>query len=56
LDGAQLQVLGQPPGPALGRLLMDLRDARLDGTLATRPAEENYARQWIAREAETHGT
>ena len=56
LNGAQLQVLGQPPGPALGRLLMDLRDARLDGTLATRPAEENYARQWIAREAETHGT
>lgn len=56
LDGAQLQTLGLPPGPALGRLLMDLRDARLDGMVATRQDEENYARQWIAREAETHGT
>jgi tRNA nucleotidyltransferase (CCA-adding enzyme) len=56
LDGTQLQTLGLPPGPALGRLLRDLRDARLEGTLATRSDEENYARQWIAREAETHGT
>jgi tRNA nucleotidyltransferase (CCA-adding enzyme) len=56
LAGAQLQALGLPPGPALGRLLRDLRDACLDGTLATRPDEEDYARQWIAHEAETHGT
>jgi tRNA nucleotidyltransferase (CCA-adding enzyme) len=56
LDGTQLQTLGLRPGPALGRLLRDLRDARLDGTLATQPDEEDYARQWIAREAETHGT
>jgi tRNA nucleotidyltransferase (CCA-adding enzyme) len=56
LDGRQLQALGLPPGPAMGRLLRDLTAARLDGKVVTRQDEEDYARQWIAREAETHAT
>ncbi len=56
LNGMQLQALGLPPGPAMGRLLRDLMAARLDGEVATRQDEENYARQWIAREVETYGT
>ena len=51
LDGTQLQQLGMLPGPALGRLLRELTAARLDGVVATRQAEEDYARQWMAREA-----
>jgi tRNA nucleotidyltransferase (CCA-adding enzyme) len=56
LNGTQLQALGLPPGPALGRLLRDLTAARLDGKVTTRQAEEDYARQWLAREAHKHET
>jgi len=56
LDGMQLQQLGVPPGPALGRLLRELTAARLDGIVTTRQSEEDYARRWLAREASTHGT
>ncbi|MBI5566928.1 MAG: CCA tRNA nucleotidyltransferase [Chloroflexi bacterium] len=51
LDGTQLQQLGVPSGPALGRLLRELTAARLDGVISTRQAEEDYARRWLAREA-----
>ncbi len=51
LDGKQLQQLGVPPGPALGRLLRELTAARLDGVVSTRQGEEDYARHWLAREA-----
>jgi tRNA nucleotidyltransferase (CCA-adding enzyme) len=50
LDGTQLQRLGVPPGPALGRLLRELTAARLDGIVTTRQAEEDYARRWLAHE------
>lgn len=47
LTGADLQALGVPPGPALGRLLATLRDARLDGLLPTRAAEEQFVHAWL---------
>jgi tRNA nucleotidyltransferase (CCA-adding enzyme) len=50
LDGRQLLVLGLPPGPAIGRVLLALREARLDGIITTLQQEEAYARQLIARE------
>ena len=56
LDGTQLQSLGVPAGPALGRLLRELTAARLDGIVTTQQAEEDYARRWLARGAQTHGT
>ena len=51
LDGTQLQQLGVPPGPLMGRLLRELTAARLDGVVSTRQDEEDYARRWLAREA-----
>lgn len=56
LDGTQLQQLGVPAGPALGRLLRELTAARLDGVVTTRQAEEDYARRWLARGVQAHGT
>ena len=43
LDGNDLQALGVPPGPDLGRLLTELRDHQLAEELHT-PAE---AREWV---------
>jgi acyl transferase domain-containing protein len=51
-----LQQLGVPAGPALGRLLRELTAARLDGVVTTRQSEEDYARRWLARGVQTHGT
>jgi hypothetical protein len=56
LDGADLQALGQKPGPALGRMLEQLRDGRLDGKLRSREDEERYARELIEQEVEQDGT
>ena len=47
LTGTDLQALGVPPGPAVGRLLAILRDARLDGVLSTRAAEEQFVHTWL---------
>ncbi len=52
LDGYDLQRLGVPPGPALGRLLRELRTARLDGLLATREEEE----AWVLAKHPVSGT
>ncbi len=52
LDGHQLQALGAPRGPALGRLLEQLHRAVLDGSITTPQQEEDYARQLIAREGQ----
>ena len=50
LNGHQLQALGAPHGPQLGRLLEQIHDAVLDGIITTPQQEEDYARQFIARE------
>jgi tRNA nucleotidyltransferase (CCA-adding enzyme) len=54
IDGRRLQVLGMPPGPALGRLLAALRDAALDGEVSSAAEAEALARRWLARELQTH--
>lgn len=45
LDGDELKSLGVPPGPAVGRMLRALLDARLDGQVSTREDE----REWLQR-------
>jgi len=52
LDGHQLQALGAPRGPSLGRLLEQIHNAVLDGVITTPQQEEDYARQIIAREGQ----
>lgn len=52
LDGHQLQALGAPRGPGLGRLLEQIHDAVLDDLITTSQQEEDYARQFIAREGQ----
>jgi tRNA nucleotidyltransferase (CCA-adding enzyme) len=49
LSGDDVVALGVPRGPAVARVLAEMRDARLDGTLATRAMEEAHVRQWIAK-------
>ncbi|GAB4449293.1 MAG: CCA tRNA nucleotidyltransferase [Chloroflexi bacterium OHK40] len=44
LDGNDLRRLGLAPGPALGRLLDELRAATLDGVVATREEAEMWIR------------
>lgn len=53
LTGHDLIALGQPPGPALGALLAELRDQQLQGELTTRAAARQWARQRIARNRPT---
>lgn len=49
LGGDDVVALGVPRGPAVARVLAEVRDARLDGTLANRAMEEEHVRQWLAR-------
>ncbi len=49
LSGDDVVALGVPRGPAVARVLAEVRDARLDGTLASRAMEEEHVRQWLAR-------
>ena len=48
LSGADLQALGVPAGPALGRILGALRDARLDKRVKTREDEAALVRRLVA--------
>ncbi len=50
VDGTRLQQLGLPPGPRLGQLLIELREAVLDGAIATPVEQEDFARRFIARQ------
>jgi len=49
LSGDDIVALGVPRGPAVARVLAEMRDARLDGRLASRAMEEAHVRQWMAR-------
>lgn len=49
LSGEDVIALGVPRGPAVGRVLDAVRDARLDGTVTDGAGEVEYVRQW-ARE------
>ena len=50
VDGVRLQQLGLPPGPRLGQLLIELREAVLDGAITTPAEQEDFARHFIARQ------
>jgi tRNA nucleotidyltransferase (CCA-adding enzyme) len=49
LSGDDVVALGVPRGPAVARVLGELRDARLDGTLTSRAREEEHVRRWILK-------
>jgi tRNA nucleotidyltransferase (CCA-adding enzyme) len=49
LSGDDVVALGVPRGPAVARVLAEVRDARLDGKLASRAMEEEHVRQWLAK-------
>ena len=49
LSGDDVVALGVPRGPAVARVLAEVRDARLDGTLTSRAMEEAHVREWIAK-------
>ena len=48
LNGRDLQALGVPVGPRVGRALEALKRARLDGELATKEEEAAFVRRWQA--------
>jgi tRNA nucleotidyltransferase (CCA-adding enzyme) len=48
LTGNDLLALGVPEGPQLGEILRRLRNARLDGEVTTRDAEQRLVRELIA--------
>ncbi len=47
LDGGDLLAMGVSPGPAVGRLLSQLRDAKLDGNAATEADERRLVRDLL---------
>ncbi|HET91671.1 MAG TPA: CBS domain-containing protein [Chloroflexi bacterium] len=55
LSGDELKALGLKPGPIFGRLLGELRDARLDGKVQTREDEEALLKKRLAAEEEDDG-
>lgn len=49
LGGEDVIALGVPRGPAVARVLSEVRDARLDGEVGDRAAEVEYVRRWVRR-------
>lgn len=49
LSGDDVVALGVPRGPAVARVLAELRDGRLDGRLTNRAMEVEHVRQWTTR-------
>ncbi len=50
VDGWDLQAeLGIRPGPQVGRLLEEIRESQVEGTVSTREQALQLARRWIAR-------
>jgi tRNA nucleotidyltransferase (CCA-adding enzyme) len=47
LTGHDLKAIGLEPGPLFGRLLGEIRDARLDGKVRTKEDEENLLQQLL---------
>ncbi len=50
VDGTRLQQLGLAPGPLIGQLLTELREAVLDGAITTPGEQEDFARRFIAHQ------
>ena len=55
LSGKDLLTLGMKPGPAMGRLLAEVREKQLQDELKTRPQARAWARQHLQREGATPG-
>ena len=47
LNGEDLQRMGVPPGPQLGKILEALHEARLNGEVRTREEEEKLVLTWL---------
>ncbi|MDA1216213.1 MAG: hypothetical protein O2812_05010 [Chloroflexi bacterium] len=47
LTGRDLERLGVPPGPLMGTLLDELRDARIDSRIRSKQAEIKYVKRWL---------
>ncbi len=57
LDGSDLLAMGVPQGPLVGRLLQELRDAKLDGRVSTELQERRLVQAVLTNEGSTtvHG-
>jgi tRNA nucleotidyltransferase (CCA-adding enzyme) len=55
LTGADLRLMGLPPGPAYRKILAELRAKRLDDEITTRTEEETRVREWVAEGGKTNG-
>jgi tRNA nucleotidyltransferase (CCA-adding enzyme) len=53
LTGKDLSELGLAPGPLFGEILDRIREARLDGLIATRHDEIDFVRKFLAHQKET---
>jgi tRNA nucleotidyltransferase (CCA-adding enzyme) len=53
VDGTRLQQLGLMPGPLIGQVLAELRDAVLDGAIDTPQQQEDFVKRFIARQGST---
>jgi tRNA nucleotidyltransferase (CCA-adding enzyme) len=49
LDGRDLMALGVPEGPVMGKILKELRNAKLDGRVGTAEDERRLAQEFLAR-------
>ncbi len=49
LSGDEVVALGVPAGPAVARVLAELRDGRLDGRIRDRDMEAEHVRRWVAK-------
>ena len=48
LNGDDLKQMGVPAGRKLGRMLRELKYARLDGIIATEKEEQELVQQWLS--------
>ena len=55
LDGSDLLAMGVPQGPLVGRLLRELRDAKLDGRVSTKRQERRLVQAALTREGSLTG-
>ena len=49
LDGRDLLALGVPEGPVIGKILKELRNAKLDGRISTVEDERRLAQEFLAQ-------
>ncbi len=55
LTGADLRLMGLPPGPAYRDILAKLRAKRLDGEMMTREEEETLVKTMVAKGDNSNG-